>query len=185
MSGGAVNNTVRFRRKLRPWPTQPQKPHRKPPAWWPLVALIVVSGILYGASILRQHDEDGIDTRSSAGSGNARFTLCRRANQQNCVVDGDTIHFGGEIIRIADINAPEVHEAKCDAEAALGRRATQRLVALLNEGPFDLEYAGRREHDKYGRDLRIVSRNGRSLGDMLVSEGLAERWTGSKRNWCN
>ena len=84
----------------------------------------------------------------------------------------------------ADINTPEVHEAKCDAEAALGRRATQRLRALLNEGPFDLEYAGRRDHDKYGRDLRIVSRDGRSLGDILVAEGLAERWTGSKRDWC-
>ncbi len=34
------------------------------------------------------------------------------------------------------------------------------------------------------RDLRIVSRNGRSLGDVLVSEGLAERWTGAKRDWC-
>ena len=123
--------------------------------------------------------------RAPAGSGNAKFTQCRRAGQRNCVVDGDTIHYGGEIIRIADINTPEVHEAKCDAEAALGRRATQRLIVLLNEGPFDLEYAGTRDHDKYGRDLRILSRNGRSLGDMLVSEGLAERWTGAKRDWCN
>jgi endonuclease YncB( thermonuclease family) len=145
--------------------------------------LAVVAGILYGASVLR-HDDDDAAVRAPAGSGNARFSLCRSANQQNCVVDGDTIHFGGEVIRIADINTPETHEAKCDAEAALGRRATQRMLALLNEGPFEIEYAGRRDTDKYGRDLRIVSRNGRSLGDILVSEGLAERWTGHKRDWC-
>lgn len=178
-----MNKIIPFKSKLRPWAQRPQKPRRQPPAWWPLVALIVLAGILYGAGVLR-HDEDDVDARAPAGGGNARFILCRRANQPNCVVDGDTIHFGGEIIRIADINTPEVHEAKCDAEAALGRRATQRLLALLNEGPFELEFAGRRDHDKYGRDLRIVSRNGRSLGDMLVAEGLAERWTGSKRDWC-
>jgi micrococcal nuclease len=186
MLSGAESKIVQFRTRLRPWPArQPQGPRRAPPAWWPLVALIVVAGILYGASVLRHRDADEFDARSPASSGNARFSLCRRAQQQNCVVDGDTIHYGGEVIRIADINTPETHEAKCEAEAALGRRATQRMLVLLNEGPFDIEYAGRRDTDKYGRDLRIVSRNGRSLGDILVSEGLADRWTGSKRDWCN
>jgi endonuclease YncB( thermonuclease family) len=186
MSNDAESKIVQIRNRLRQWPVrQPQGPRRRPPAWWPLFALIVVAGILYGAAVLRHDDIDEFDARAPAGSGNARFSLCRRANQQNCVVDGDTIHFGGEVIRIADINTPEVRDAKCEAETALGRKATQRLVALLNEGPFDLEYAGRRDTDKYGRDLRIVSRNGRSLGDILVSEGLAERWTGHKRDWCN
>jgi len=174
---------IAFKSKLRPWAVQQHRPHRSRSAWWPLVALIVVSGILYGGAILRQ-DDYGDGLRLPAGRTSARFSLCRRAEQPNCVVDGDTIHFGGETVRIADINAPEVHEAKCDAEAALGRKATLRLVALLNEGPFELEYAGAREHDKYGRDLRIVSRDGRSLGDVLVSEGLAEHWTGRKRDWC-
>ncbi len=179
-----MNKIVPFKRRLRPWPQRPQKPRRPPPAWWPLAALIVLAGILYGAAVLRHDDEDDVAARAPAGSGNVRFSQCRRANQRNCVVDGDTIHFGGEIIRIADINTPEVHDAKCDAERALGQRATQRLLVLLNEGPFEIEFVGRRDHDKYGRDLRIVSRNGRSLGDILVAEGLAERWTGAKGNWC-
>src|SRR6187549_1925520 len=119
MSSGAVNKIAQLKSRLRQWAQRPQKPRRPPPAWWPLVALIVLAGILYGAAVLRRDDADEFDARAPAGSGNARFTLCRRAEQQNCVADGDTIHFGGEVIRIADINTPEVHEAKCDAEAAL------------------------------------------------------------------
>src|SRR5262245_12046212 len=112
---GAVSKNIPFKSRLRPWPAQQGKPRRQPPAWWPLMALIVAAGILYGAAVLRQDDYD-TSSRGPAGSGNGTFSLCRRAAQQNCVVDGDTIHFGGEVIRIADINTPEVHEAKCDAE---------------------------------------------------------------------
>jgi endonuclease YncB( thermonuclease family) len=36
----------------------------------------------------------------------------------------------------------------------------------------------------YGRKLRILVRNGRSLGDTLVAEGLARRWDGARRSWC-
>ena len=35
-----------------------------------------------------------------------------------------------------------------------------------------------RNEDRYGRKLRVVVRNGRSLGDWLVSEGLARTWGG-------
>ena len=42
---------------------------------------------------------------------------------------------------------------------------------------------GRRK-DRYGRELRIVTRNGQSIGAVLVREGLAARWGGPKRVWC-
>ena len=41
-----------------------------------------------------------------------------------------------------------------------------------------------RDQDQYGRDLRIITRDGQSLGDTLVAEGLAERWQGYRRDWC-
>jgi endonuclease YncB( thermonuclease family) len=41
-----------------------------------------------------------------------------------------------------------------------------------------------RDADRYGRKLRVVTRNGRSLGDILVAEGLARRWDGRRRSWC-
>lgn len=111
------------------------------------------------------------------------FTLCGSGNRVNCVVDGDTFYFRGEKIRVADINTPEVSEPKCAAEARLGAAATRRFQSLLNAGPIELR-RGPRDEDRYGRKLRTVHRNGRSLGDVLVAEGLAHRWRGYKENWC-
>jgi endonuclease YncB( thermonuclease family) len=73
---------------------------------------------------------------SSAGSG--QFTLCSRGNQAQCVVDGDTIHYAGQKIRLEDIDAPETYQHKCVSELALGQRATNRLLELINAGPFEL-----------------------------------------------
>jgi endonuclease YncB( thermonuclease family) len=104
--------------------------------------------------------------------------------RRTCVVDGDTFWLNGDKIRIADIDTPEVSQPKCASEKALGERATNRLVQLLNEGPFELVAIGGSDEDQYGRKLRVVTRDGRSLGDQLVAEGLARVWTGSREPWC-
>jgi endonuclease YncB( thermonuclease family) len=115
----------------------------------------------------------------------ARFAICGSGARIDCVVDGDTFWYRGEKIRIADINTPEVSEPGCAAEASLGRRATNRLLVLRNEGPFTLEPGGHgRDRDPYGRLLRTVTRQGDSLGDVLVDDGLAEEWQGYRRDWC-
>jgi endonuclease YncB( thermonuclease family) len=111
------------------------------------------------------------------------FSECSTLARRTCVVDGDTFWLEGVKIRIADINTPEVSDPQCGEEAALGARATDRLVELLNAGGFSLQ-AVDREKDAYGRTLRIVIRGGASIGDTLVAEGLAETWTGRRRNWC-
>ena len=113
----------------------------------------------------------------------ATFALCAEGPRTTCVVDGDTFWLNGEKVRIADINAPETHSAGCPAEQQLGDRATWRLIALLNAGPFTLEIEGRAT-DRYGRALRVIKRSGRSLGGQLVREGLAEPWRGRRSNWC-
>ena len=113
----------------------------------------------------------------------ASFALCAEGPRTTCVVDGDTFWLNGEKVRIADINAPETHQAGCPAEQALGDRSARRLIALLNAGPFELAIEGRAT-DRYGRALRVVRRGGRSLGGELVSEGLAEPWRGKRSDWC-
>jgi endonuclease YncB( thermonuclease family) len=102
----------------------------------------------------------------------------------NCVIDGDTIRLGGVKIRLEDIDAPEVFSPKCASELARGNRATERLLALLNQGPFELVRTGRRDRDRYGRKLRTLERSGRSLGAVLVAEGLARPWDGARHPWC-
>jgi micrococcal nuclease len=116
-------------------------------------------------------------------TGFSAFSLCGGRGQSNCVVDGDTIWYAGVKIRLADIDTPEVFSPKCASEAALGRRATERLQELLNAGPFEVVPI-ERDADRYGRKLRILERHGRSLGDILIAEGLARRWDGARRSWC-
>lgn len=118
-----------------------------------------------------------------AGSTSPRFDLCG-ITRRTCVVDGDTFWLEGEKIRIADIDTPEISEPKCDAEYQLGMKATYRLRDLLNEGAFEVRPIGSRDEDRFGRKLRIVVRAGQSLGDQLVSEGLARTWTGRREPWC-
>ena len=110
--------------------------------------------------------------------------LCGEGPRTNCVVDGDTLWLNGDKIRVADIDTPEIGNPKCDAEYDLGMRATYRFRDLLNEGPFSVEGIGDRDTDQYGRQLRVLTRDGRSIGDMLVSEGLARTWTGRRATWC-
>lgn len=112
------------------------------------------------------------------------FSKCHTGGGINCVVDGDTFWIDGEKIRIADIDTPETHPPRCAEEARLGNAATDRLQALLNQGGFELKSIDR-DTDRYGRKLRIVERNGQSLGDVLVSEGLARPYGGGPRaGWC-
>ena len=50
------------------------------------------------------------------------------------MVDGETSHFDGDKIRLADIKAPEVSEPACDHELDLGEAATDRLKATIVVG---------------------------------------------------
>jgi micrococcal nuclease len=113
----------------------------------------------------------------------AAFALCASGPRTTCVVDGDTFWLNGEKVRIADINAPETHGAECAEERDLGQQAALRLTQLLNAGAFTLAIEGRTT-DRYGRALRVIRRDGRSLGAALVSEGLAEPWRGRRSDWC-
>ncbi|WP_246812649.1 thermonuclease family protein [Ensifer sp. ENS01] len=114
----------------------------------------------------------------------AQFSICSSAPRVNCVVDGDTFWFRGQKIRIADIDTPELSPPRCVREAELGEAAKYRLLVLLNAGEFSLN-SGLRDADRNGRKLRTVLRNGSSLGEIMISEGLARSWEGQRRSWCN
>ncbi len=122
--------------------------------------------------------------RTFTSSAGGSFALCAVTRQANCVIDGDTIRLGGIKIRLEDIDAPEVFSPKCPSELARGHRATERLLALINAGPFELVRTGARDQDRYGRKLRTLERAGRSLGAVLVAEGLARPWDGARHPWC-
>ena len=139
--------------------------------------LLLAVGIVLAATVAPAGPLAATDTES------ARFEACGRGERINCVVDGDTFWYAGEKIRLADINTPEVSRPRCPREAALGARASARLQALLNQGAFTLETVDR-DRDAYGRLLRTVTRQGESVGAVLVREGLAEEWRGRRSGWC-
>lgn len=112
-----------------------------------------------------------------------RFEVCTK-RKANCVIDGDTFIFDGSKVRIADIDAPEIGGAQCDLEYRLGMRAKFRLVDMLNVGHFELRPLAGRNRDRYGRELRVLTRNGRSIGGELIKEGLARKWVGKREPWC-
>lgn len=164
---------------------------RKRGGWVRQIALAVAGGVAIGlgwAVLPAPATPDAaIEATRAAAEGlpavTARFAPCGSGRRVTCVVDGDTFWLAGAKIRIADIDAPEIFSPGCPAEAALGRRATRRLQALLNAGPITLVPIDR-DRDRYGRQLRVVERDGVSLGAMLVREGLAHRWGGPQRRWC-
>lgn len=123
-------------------------------------------------------------TRTAASQFSVQFTLCSFGRWDNFVIDGDTIDYEGRRIRVADIDAPEKTDPKSESERELAMKATYRLLELLNEGTFEVVPIGSRDQDQYGRDLRVLTRDGRSLGDILVSGGLARTWTGQREPWC-
>lgn len=115
----------------------------------------------------------------------ANFARCIGARRITCVVDGDTIWLEGTKIRIADIDAPEISWPACEAERIAGERATARLTQWLNEGAFEvLPNPDGRDTDRYGRKLRVLSRDGSSAVDALMAEGVAGKWGGARVRWC-
>ena len=101
------------------------------------------------------------------------------AQRITCVHDGDTFWWQGEKIRIADIDTPELN-GKCAAERQLAIKARGRLVQLLRNGGFRIERNGK---DRYGRTLARLRTAKGTIGEQLVSEGLAKRW-GNRSSWC-
>lgn len=169
-----MGKIVRFR-KTR------QARRRATRRFWRFGAVAIVASFMAGAGLSSRVEP--LPARAVALQASA-IGKCVRQGADDCVVDGDTFHYGGATVRIADIDTPETHQAQCAKERQLGDRATLRLIQLLNERPFTLVRSGKRDLDRYGRQLRIVERDGQSLGAILVAEGLARRWTGKRRPWC-
>ena len=114
-----------------------------------------------------------------------RFTRCGVPGSGfACVVDGDSFRLGERRIRIRGIDAPE-REGRCQAESELATKAADRLVELLNDAPFVMTARRQDERDRYGRELRVLTRGAKSIGETMVAEGFAHDYAGAKTSWCS
>ena len=166
------------------WP----EARRKRSSWArfvPLWAGAALAGTAYGAGWV-----GAVCRRSRAASTpatqpiRASFGYCHTGGGTNCVVDGDTIWLGGaEDPRRRHRRARDPSSALLRAKRSSATAATRRLQQLLNGGAVSLA-AIDRDQDRYGRKLRIVLVDGRSVGDRLVDEGLARYYAGGRKPWC-
>ncbi len=101
------------------------------------------------------------------------------------VVDGDTIDDNETRIRfrIENIDAPEIKNAKCAAEAHMGERSKWKAYELI-KAATNVEAHATGRIDPYGRMIARIKLDGEDLGDLLVAGGFARPWTGARENWC-
>jgi endonuclease YncB( thermonuclease family) len=98
------------------------------------------------------------------------------------VIDGDTVRYQGRSYRLVGFDTPESGtNARCAREQSLAARATSRLRQLVASGglqftalacacPVGTEGTRR---CNYGRGCGALTANGRDVGSVLISEGLA------------
>jgi len=113
--------------------------------------------------------------------------------------DGDTCTFNlhdqhpvfgkvtwkGRVVRLAGLDAPELHPARCPSERELGERARDRLVALL-KGAQSITLEVVQARDKFGRMVAVVRADGQDVAATLIAEGVARPYSGKgkRRGWC-
>lgn len=149
-----------------------------------ILGIAVFTGIFgAGLAVTTLPLSAGFTNEDQSNSYRHPFDICG-AVRHTCIVDGDTIWLEGVKIRIADIDTPEISKPRCDSEYARGIEARDRLRTLLDDRPFQMLSIGSRDEDRYGRKLRVIVQDGRSVGDLLVSEGLARTWSGRREPWC-
>ncbi|MGR9299968.1 thermonuclease family protein (plasmid) [Rhizobium leguminosarum] len=105
------------------------------------------------------------------------------AKQAFTITDGDTVHVSGERVgtRLVGFNTPEKFSPQCEYEHQLGERASARLRELVAHGSARLTKvacacAPGTEGTKicnHGRYCGTLLVDGRDVGSILISEGLA------------
>jgi endonuclease YncB( thermonuclease family) len=96
-------------------------------------------------------------------------------------IDGDSLRYGGEEIRLLGIDAPEFHQTCLDERRRrwdCGRAARDELERLVARGAVQCRASGR---DRYGRALAVCSA-GRigDLGEAMVRQGYAIDYMGGR-----
>lgn len=103
------------------------------------------------------------------------------------VIDGDTVDLrcaeGPLRARILGVDAPELHDPKCEAEqrgAEAARQALRRMIAAARTVTIT-----RHGTDRYGRALIRLSLDGQDAAAALIAAGHGRAYDGGARGgWC-
>ncbi|PWK56555.1 thermonuclease family protein [Silicimonas algicola] len=108
---------------------------------------------------------------------------CEPRRNVTCVVDGATVWLQGELFRFQGYDVPRLEGDLCggNKEAALGKKAANRLLRILNSGGLFMHRVG---EDEEGRTLAKLYISGRDVGEIMVAAGLARRVPDGRKFWC-
>ncbi|NRA69371.1 MAG: thermonuclease family protein [Gammaproteobacteria bacterium] len=96
----------------------------------------------------------------------------------NKVYDGDGLKVK---MRLAHIDAPEI-EGKCEYEKELAEQARDYTQAFVKYDNITIKVIGT---GRYGRPIIEVRSSQGYLNQLLVDNGLARKYNGKRRSWCN
>ena len=153
-------NVINFRRKSRFSPTLQSS----------IKYLVVLAAlaVLVVAAFLQTE----IDTRAPVS--NSAISIS--------VFDGDTVRANGQVYRLVGFDSPESGSlARCERERKLAYAATDRLRQLITSGQTALEPVACNcrpgtegtQQCNHGRLCARLRADGRDVGGILISEGLA------------
>jgi hypothetical protein len=162
--------------------------------WAWVIVLLLAAGVWidgYDWSIWDRGVTDQIQTLEG-GSG--------RPVSPRDVIDGDTVRLRGQTFRLVGFDTPETgRQARCAYERERGNAATARLQSLIrtaaNAELYPVQCSCRpgthgTSKCNYGRSCGTLRVDGREVGDILISEGLARRFVCGptscprRRPWC-
>ncbi|MEQ8897824.1 MAG: hypothetical protein RID23_12095 [Roseovarius sp.] len=83
------------------------------------------------------------------------------------VRDGDTVEVSGVPVRIANLDCAEKGTPD-------GERATRVMLRLVSAGPLACNLTGKRSYDREVGTCHLA--DGRDIGNLLISEGVCNRW---------
>lgn len=164
-----------------------------------IVALVAVVASVFDKGV-PSPSGSGLMSAPSSGS-TPRFSQSNIARNNFSIIDGDTIRINGERkgMRLVGFNTPETIEPRCAEERVLGQKAKARLRQLVSKGRLSLERVRcsckpnteGTDACNYGRSCGILRVDGRDVGDILISEGLAVPFVcgarscpATPRPWC-
>jgi endonuclease YncB( thermonuclease family) len=156
---------------------RPESPERE--VWGAVLGVVLFA--LVGTALVLGFGAITNLRRAAPAEPAGHFNQCYNGGA-NCVVDGDTIYFGGTKIEIAGMDAPEIRGAACPEETSRGIDAAVRLLALLNSGKVTI--AGP-EREPDGQVLTKVEVDGEDVGDAMISAGMARDYGSGRRSWCS
>lgn len=157
--------------------------------------LLMMIAVFGGQTVIEWLPKIGLGSFQSAAPS-AGFQ-----SQSFTVTDGDTVRMSdGTRVRLVGFNTPEKFEPKCSREAALGNEASERLRQLVASGTSKVTRVacsckpGTEGTDKcnHGRSCGTLTVDGRDVGEILISEGLAVSFVcgdtscpPTPRPWCS